>query len=248
MSGYIKDYRQELKSDIWYMPPLYHRVWQYIKYKVNHQDFRLPMRDGSHLLIKSGQHLSSIRTIGEGVSWYEGHKHKIPNTKTIKTILNWLEDNHMISIERGKGNRQYTLITLVNWDSYQATEIKGNSRVTEKLQDVPINKNDNNEKKNIIAHLNDVAGTNYRDTSKKTLSLINTRLTEGFKKEDFIQVIDKKNLEWHGTEMEKYLRPSTLFGSKFESYLNQPDVLKQTSDQQAIIIEELKLKYKGRYE
>ncbi len=36
-------------------------------------------------------------------------------------------------------------------------------------------------------------------------------------------MIDKKTTEWKGTEMEKYLRPETLFSpSKFENYLNQP--------------------------
>ena len=30
-----------------------------------------------------------------------------------------------------------------------------------------------------------------------------------------------KCAEWSGTDMENYLRPETLFGSKFESYLNQ---------------------------
>ena len=39
--------------------------------------------------------------------------------------------------------------------------------------------------------------------------------------DDFIAVIDKKTAEWMGTKWEKFLRPETLFGPKFESYLNQ---------------------------
>ena len=39
--------------------------------------------------------------------------------------------------------------------------------------------------------------------------------------DDFKSVIDKKSKEWLGTNMERYLRPDTLFGTKFESYLNQ---------------------------
>ena len=35
-------------------------------------------------------------------------------------------------------------------------------------------------------------------------------------------MIDKKCSEWLGTDMEQYLRPQTLFGTKFESYLNAP--------------------------
>lgn len=72
----------------------------------------------------------------------------------------------------------------------------------------------------IIAHLNEKAGTNYRPGSGKTQTCINARFNEGFTVEDFKTVIDKKCEEWIGTDMEKFLRPETLFGPKFESYLN----------------------------
>ena len=42
---------------------------------------------------------------------------------------------------------------------------------------------------------------------------------------DFCTVIDKKVKQWTGTEWEKFLRPETLFGTKFEGYLNEVDVL-----------------------
>ena len=78
--------------------------------------------------------------------------------------------------------------------------------------------------KNIISYLNSVCGTNYKHTTPKTQKQINARLKEGFTEEDFRTVINKKSKEWFGTEMEKYLRPETLFGTKFESYLNQKEV------------------------
>src|SRR5690606_34557608 len=99
--GYIKDYRKELESDIWMMPPLYHRVWQYLKYKVNHTDQSIPMSDGTKLELKAGQHLTSVRNIAKGVGWFEGTRWKEPNPKTISKILEWLEKQNMISIERG---------------------------------------------------------------------------------------------------------------------------------------------------
>lgn len=74
--------------------------------------------------------------------------------------------------------------------------------------------------KAIIAYLNQRAGTNYKASSKKTQSCIHARLKDGFTIEDFGTVIDKKCSEWIGTEYEKYLRPETLFGTKFEGYLN----------------------------
>lgn len=73
---------------------------------------------------------------------------------------------------------------------------------------------------NIVSCLNDHAGTKYKPTTAKTKSCIHARLQEGFTLEDFREVIEKKCAEWLGTEYEKYLRPETLFGTKFESYLN----------------------------
>jgi uncharacterized phage protein (TIGR02220 family) len=72
----------------------------------------------------------------------------------------------------------------------------------------------------IVSYLNEKAGTNFKATTAKTKSAINARLAEGFKLEDFKTVIDKKCAEWIGTELQKYLRPETLFGTKFEGYLN----------------------------
>ena len=89
---------------------------------------------------------------------------------------------------------------------------------------------DNNilpEIKEIIQYLNDVCGTRYRYQTKGTQEHINARLKEGYTVDDFKMVIDKKFEEWHGTDMEKFLRPETLFAGKFESYLNQKISTKQ---------------------
>jgi uncharacterized phage protein (TIGR02220 family) len=75
--------------------------------------------------------------------------------------------------------------------------------------------------RNIVGYLNEKANTHYKISSQKTKRLINTRLCEGYTFEDFKVVIDKKCTEWLNTDMSKYLRPETLFGTKFESYLNQ---------------------------
>lgn len=75
----------------------------------------------------------------------------------------------------------------------------------------------------IIDYLNQAAGTNYKHSSKKTRELIQARFKEGFTTDDFKTVIDKKCAEWvNDPKYSKYLRPETLFGTKFESYLNQP--------------------------
>ena len=72
----------------------------------------------------------------------------------------------------------------------------------------------------VIDHLNLVAGTRYKPSSKATQRVISARINEGFTIEDIIKVIEIKADDWKGTEFEKYLRPETLFGTKFEGYLN----------------------------
>ncbi|MER2132611.1 MAG: phage replisome organizer N-terminal domain-containing protein [Carnobacterium inhibens] len=74
----------------------------------------------------------------------------------------------------------------------------------------------------IIEYLNKKANTNYRATSKSTQTLIKARLKEKFTLEDFRTVIDRKSSQWiNDTKMNVYLRPKTLFGTNFESYLNE---------------------------
>lgn len=75
--------------------------------------------------------------------------------------------------------------------------------------------------KEVIDYLNDKAGTAFKDKSKDTRSHIKARFDDGFTLQDFYTVIDNKVAEWGGTDMAKFLRPATLFGTKFESYLNQ---------------------------
>lgn len=73
----------------------------------------------------------------------------------------------------------------------------------------------------IIDYLNLKTNKNYKTTTQKTRTLIKARMNEHFTVDDFKLVIDKMCTEWMGTNMEKYLRPETLFGTKFEGYLNQ---------------------------
>jgi uncharacterized phage protein (TIGR02220 family) len=74
----------------------------------------------------------------------------------------------------------------------------------------------------IITYLNQKTNSTYRPGSRKTKELITARWNEGYLFEDFKKVIDLKTEEWlHDPFWNKYLRPETLFGTKFESYLNQ---------------------------
>ena len=76
--------------------------------------------------------------------------------------------------------------------------------------------------RNVIEDLNLICRTNYKHNTPKTKKLIKTRLKEGFKAEDFYKVHKNMFDCWYNNEkMRAYLRPITLYGDKFESYLNQ---------------------------
>lgn len=73
----------------------------------------------------------------------------------------------------------------------------------------------------VVQYLNQKTGKNFKHTSKVTQRHIRARFAEGFTVSDFKQVIDKKCSDWlRDQKMKEYLRPETLFGTKFESYLN----------------------------
>ncbi|MGE1234032.1 phage replisome organizer N-terminal domain-containing protein [Bacillus altitudinis] len=72
--------------------------------------------------------------------------------------------------------------------------------------------------------LNQMSDKNYRHTTPKTQQLIKARWNEGFRFDDFKKVILAKCFEWRDNpDMSKFLRPETIFGTKFEGYLNNSD-------------------------
>ena len=103
----------------------------------------------------------------------------------------------------------------------ERTQIKPKEKPLENENEIEneiINKNEINS---IIDYLNLKTNKHFKYTNNN-ISKIKTRLKEGFTLEDFKEVIDKKCLEWlNDKKMNCYLRPETLFGSKFESYLQQ---------------------------
>ena len=75
--------------------------------------------------------------------------------------------------------------------------------------------------KEIVDYLNEKTGKNFKHKTPKTRKFIEARWNQDFRLDDFKKVIDVKSDEWLNTDSDKYLRPETLFGTKFEGYLNQ---------------------------
>lgn len=118
---------------------------------------------------------------------------------------------------------------LTGVNQYTKKEVKKSGHMTSHMENVNVNVNEdkNKSKKEIIDYINSVLKSKYKYNSKSTSDKIQARLNEGYTIEDFKTVIDKKFKEWNNTDMQKYLRPETLFGNKFEGYLNQNIIIKR---------------------
>ncbi len=162
----------------------------------------------------------------------------------ISTIFNIPLNEWLIAKERLQETKRIAtvdgnIITINNWGKYQSEYSRQAkyrnpklqpevtmSGYTEKEIEKEIEKRKDNTKdiySRVISFLNEKTKASYKVTTKKTRDLIKARLKEGFTLEDFEKVIAKKVLDWgQDPKMSKFLRPETLFGTKFESYLNEP--------------------------
>ena len=134
--------------------------------------------------------------------------------------------NHNQTITKPKPNNNQTITK---------TKPNHNQSITKAEPNDNVNVNDN-EKGNgndnasgsdgplsLLSYLNEKTGSTYKMTDEIE-SLIQGRFMEGYTVDQMKQVIDKKCAEWScDGKMRSYLRPSTLFGDKFEEYVNAPD-------------------------
>jgi len=176
-------------------------------------------------------------------------KHSTDGKSSFRSGFNELKKNGYVRRERQKREdgtfrwetivyeRPYTDFPLMENLSMENPLVENPSMENQPLlnnnklsNDTLSNDNNNIPCVEIVQYLNQKAGKNFKHTTRKTQSLIKARLREGFTVDDFKRVIDNKTREWkHDPKMSKYLRPETLFGTKFESYLNEVPVEQNTT-------------------
>lgn len=166
--GFTRAYRKEIDSQIWLMPPIYHRVWYTLRLKARYVSsvFPTPKKFGIHL--NPGQIITSLDQISQWVAWTEWGCEKKPNKKIIKTVLVWLQCHDMIILEsNGKG----TFIFITNWDTYNG--VKGKEVTIDGLR-----------------------SGSPRETVKECINKEQERKTKRYKKEIFPKPEWIKNEEW----------------------------------------------------
>lgn len=161
---------------------------------------------------------------------------KCGNTK-VRNFIDYLIDKEICKPKTNhQTNQKQTRVFTVNSEFFTLPQTKNKPRNKPKTNQEKDTK-DKEIYRRIIDYLNSRCGTRYTEKNKQTKESIHARLEEKFTEEDFYTVIDKKCNEWLGTEMERYLRPQTLFGTKFESYLNQNIVKEQKNGDRDILSE-----------
>lgn len=126
----------------------------------------------------------------------KGGKKRVENQQVIKETLEG-------SVKGGSSNPSTQLLTTNN------KLLTTNNEVLRK-KEIDI----------VIDYFNSVCGTDFKKNTKATIEKVQARFNEKFTIEDFKSVIDFKNKQWKDDpKMKEYLRPETLFGSKFEAYL-----------------------------
>lgn len=223
MAGWIKLHRKLTKSNMYKSLNSKQRDVMFAcllsaNYYDNEWEF-----EGKIYKCEAGQFISSLDSISKLCA-------NDVKVQSVRTALLKLEKWGFLTNKSTKTGR---LITICNWDSYQSEEFytnKDNNKASTKHQqssnkELTTNKelkNIKEEKEEIIEYLNCKTGKSFKLDTKSTISKISARLNDGFSVDDFKKVIDIKCSQWlNDSNMSQYLRPETLFGTKFESYLNE---------------------------
>ncbi|WP_342610237.1 conserved phage C-terminal domain-containing protein [Staphylococcus hsinchuensis] len=137
--------------------------------------------------------------------------YKVDSEVTSQWIVKFLNNGKSTNLTMDSKETQQSLTEITTENT---TEITNNNILSGNPTTYPY--------KEVIEYLNKQTGKQFRSTTKKNQSLIKARVNEGFTLDDFKKVIDNMTNQWlNDNKMSKYLRPETLFGTKFEGYLNQ---------------------------
>lgn len=143
--------------------------------------------------------------------------YKLDFDKLLDSILTNCQNGnlHIVGMEPDKMSESLTENTTEN--TTEINTLKDNTSSDQKERS-----KDNVPYEEIVSYLNEKVGKSFKHKTAKTRSLIKARFKDGFTIDDFKRVIDIKATQWlNDSHMSQYLRPETLFGNKFEGYLNE---------------------------
>lgn len=135
------------------------------------------------------------------------------------------ENKPKTSINTGKGKSDFSKESKEHFEKLNPPTNNTNIYNTNNKKDIVEQKkpeeNFDTEIQEVISYLNNKTNKNFKHTTKEYRKHITARFKEGRTLDDFKKVIDIKASQWLDTDMDKFLRPETLFGNKFEGYINE---------------------------
>ena len=239
MAGWVKIHRSIQDHWIW-EDPVKLKWWLDLIMMANHQENKI-LINGELVIVSSGERHTSEDKLATrwGVS-----------RNTVRKFLTLLEKDGMISMKKSRQTgTTYKVLNYNVYQGFseekkhQTAQRIEHQTAQQKDNDLNnelhINKNEKNEKnekkkdiveqepdpipyREIVDYLNQKAGKNFKHSAAGNKKVIKARWNEGYRVDEFKRVIDVKAAEWLNDEnMNQYLQPSTLFGNKFDQYLNQ---------------------------
>ena len=239
MAGWIKLYRELGDKPIWLESTSDQRsVLMALLMMVNYEPNKWEWQ-GKQYECMPGQVITSLPKIAERAG-------KGVSIQNVRTALKRFEKLGFLTDESTNKNR---LITIVNWAIYQGSDDEPNRQTNKQLtgnqqaanrqltaiKNIRTKEGKNKEVKDIVEqepdpipyreiidYLNQKAGKSFKHSAAGNKKVIKARWNEGYKLDQFKRVVDNKCQDWLNDEkMSQYLQPSTLFGNKFDQYLNQ---------------------------
>lgn len=212
----------------------------YKKIKLNHYIMRKVNLNNMKCELPQGMFKISIRSASSDLDIPSSTVYKLLKNfevlNIIKLIKNGSRDHgfsiYKYIINEETVNKTHKEIVLENIEYSDTNSYIDKDNSHNKTDEDSLKENSNIENINrdlkvyesVIEYLNKKTNKNFKHKTNKTKSLINARLSEGFELNDFYKVIDIKSRQWLGNDMEKFLRPQTLFSNKFEGYLNEEKI------------------------
>ena len=145
-AGYVKLYRKVMDSFVWTNPYMY-KLWNLCLMKASHENRKF-LFNGKEIWLNSGEFVTGRDAITLEMNKGSKREHQV-NSGSVLRWLKRFEKEGMLNI---KSTTKYSVISINNWDDYQASEHQVNIKRTTSEQQVHTNKNEKNEKneKNVV--------------------------------------------------------------------------------------------------
>jgi uncharacterized phage protein (TIGR02220 family) len=213
MTGWIKLHRRVLDHEV-FQDPVLLKVFCWCLLRAAHKVTSFPVR--------TGRGITTI-TLHPGQLIFGRHESARSLGLSPSTTRRKIERLVILEILTLKTDTHFSIITIVNWNSYQSDESEEGQacgQAKDRQRTHTRIKEDNLYRENslaVLSYLNEKTGKRYRDAS-----FIEARLKDGGTVEDCQKIIDTKMKDPYFLGNQKYLNPRTLFRpSHWDLYLNE---------------------------